>query len=432
MKHLATLLLASAATFAVAAPADYARQWPVVLPGTPAGAYALELTPEVYATTQQADLGDIDVRDANDRSLPADVVPTDTPSTAQRTALPWYRMPAPGTTAATDWRVIAEVDADGRLRGLRSSASETTRAVTTLLVDASALPQRPIALELTWRLGAPFDAGYRVEGSDDFDTWYAMGRGRLVDVHDGARGLMLRSLRIDGGDHRPRFLRVVPDDPAQVLPEITAVDAIWTSTPSRAPTWRTLAPRVAADGAYEFHVDGRYPVRWVDLETTGNDARTWRLQSRDTPQARWVDRSSHWIAYRVGADRSPARVFDTPVRDRYWRLLPREAGDAPSLKLGYVPERLLFVAGGRPPYTLVAGSLSQRREARPVQAALGAVANAPQTARLGAPTRRAGEAAFAPVRDWKSWALWAVLGLGVVIVGAFAFRVLREPPRAAD
>ncbi|GAB1594348.1 DUF3999 family protein [Lysobacter claricitrinus] len=432
MKRVIAVLLASATTFAFAADADYARQWPVVVPAAPAGAYTVELTPEVYAAVQRADLGDLDVLDAAGRPVPADVLAPAAQASEQRRALPWYRMPAPGTTAGSDWRVIAEVDADGRLRGLRSSAVDTVRPATTLLIDAAALRESPIALDVSWRPGANFDSGYRVEGSTDFDHWYELGRGRLVDLREGAHGLRMRRLAIEAGVEHPRFLRLVPDDTSRALPDITGIDAIWTSSPQRAPVWRTLAPRANADGAFEFQTDGRYPVRWVDVDGAGNDVRTWHLQSRDTPQAHWVDRVPYWIVYRVGAGRSPARVFDMPVRDRYWRLVPQGAGDAPTLKLGYLPERVTFVAGGRPPYALVAGSRRQRRESRPVQVALRDAAGAPALARLGPSAQRAGDAALAPVRDWKTWGLWAVLGLGVLAVGTFALRVLREPQRTAD
>ncbi|WP_133500648.1 DUF3999 family protein [Cognatilysobacter terrigena] len=435
MKRVIALLLTCTASLAIAAGTDYARQWPVVLHATPADAYAVELTPEVYATVQRADLRDLDVLDASGRPVPVDLVAqaAQNMQTTRRVALPWYRMPAPGgTTTDRDWRVMVDVDTDGRLRVTRSTDAAASPSATTLLIDATSLRTSPSALELAWRPGASFDAGYRIEGSNDLDRWYDVGRGRLVDVHEDARRLQMHRLEIATSTAGPRFLRLVPDDASGALPDITGVDAVWTSTTQRAPVWRRLTPKTDADGAFEFDVGGRYPVRWIDLDTAGNDARAWRLQSRDTLQAHWNDRSSYWVAYRVGSGRSSALVFDVPVRDRYWRLVPQSGGDAPSLKVGYLPERAVFIAGGRPPYTLVAGSLRAVREQRPVQAAIGGMSNGVATARLAAATARSSNAALAPARDWKTWGLWAVLGLGVLAVGGFALHVLREPPRTAD
>ncbi|HZX81675.1 MAG TPA: DUF3999 family protein, partial [Lysobacter sp.] len=306
MRRVAFALLASVATLAAAVPVDYARQWPVAIEGS-AGVHSLELTPEVYATVQRADLRDLDVLDADDRPVPAGVVVPPASSAEARQALAWYRMPSPGTAAGADWRVMAEVDADGRLRVEQSSTSP--QPATTLLLETAGLRSRPQALELAWRAGPAFDAAYRIEGSDDFDRWYRLGRGRLVDVRENGRAFQLRRLAIEGDGPTPRYLRLVPDDPAQILPDITGVEAVSASARRPAPRWRALQPSKAGAG-YEFRLDGRYPVRWVDLDTRGDDVRGWRLQSRDTPQARWVDRVSRWVVYRVGAGRSPPRVFD--------------------------------------------------------------------------------------------------------------------------
>jgi hypothetical protein len=232
------------------------------------------------------------------------------------------------------------------------------------------------------------------------------------------------------GDGRARFLRLVPEDRAAALPDIVGVEAVWTGRQRPAPTWRVLTTETRSGPTFDFVSDGRYPVRWVDLDTPGNDARTWRLQSRDAPDARWVERTGAWVAYRVGAGRSPPRVFDTAVRDRYWRLVAQGSGEAPRLRLGHVPERLVFIAAGRPPYVLVAGSALRSREARPVRTALDRMP--PAAARLGASAERAGDAALVRGRDWKTWGLWAVLGLGVLAVAGFALRVLRDPLRGVD
>lgn len=347
MRRVLAVLLAVAGG-ASAAPADYARQWPVVTTA-PAPAYSVELAPDVYATVQDASLRDLDVLDADGNRVPVELVAAPAGHATRRTALPWYRLPVPGEGVDTDWRVIAEVDADGRLRGLRSAAIDASRPVTTLLIDAATLTRRPLALELTWASGPDFDAGYRAEGSVDFDRWYPLGGGRLVDVHEAGRRFQRRRIDLSMDGTAPRFLRLVPDDPRQPLPALVRVEALWNATPPPAPHWRVLAPRAIGDGSVEFRLDGRFPVRWLDLETDGNDVATWRLQSRDRPEARWVDRVPHWVVYRMGDGRSRARVLERPVRDRFWRLVPQARGGRPRLRLGYEPERLVFVAAGRPP-----------------------------------------------------------------------------------
>jgi len=50
----------------------------------------------------------------------------------------------------------------------------------------------------------------------------------------------------------------------------------------------------------------------------------------------------------------------------------------------------------------------------------------------GAPEVLAGDAALAPQRDWKQWLLWALLVIGVLIVGGFAVSLLRQPRLNGD
>ncbi|GAB6195559.1 DUF3999 family protein [Lysobacter xanthus] len=434
MKLLAVLFLA-AMPLATASSADYATQWPIEAPDAAAGAYALDLTPEVYRAIQRADLRDLDVLDAKGRPVPADVLPPAGARSTQRRAAAWYAMPSPGDGASRDWQVIADIDAEGRLRGLRSGATSTQAAARALLVDASGLVPvrgaRPtlVALDLHWRDGAAIDGAYRIEGSEDFDAWTSLGRGRLVDIRQGGRRLVLDRLALDVATALPRYLRLVPESVDAPLPAIDRVDVEIAADVAPAPTWLRLAPR-GEGRSFDFDLPARVPVGWVDVDVPDNDARRWRLQSRDG-EGHWIDRANGWVAYRVGTRRSPPRVFDRSLRDRHWRLTAETDGTPPHLELGYVPERLVFLAGGTRPYTLVAGSATAHRERRPVAAALDARTR-PGEAHLGPARERGGDAALRRPVDWKTWSLWGVLALGVLLVGAFALRLLREPASPVD
>jgi hypothetical protein len=59
---------------------------------------------------------------------------------------------------------------------------------------------------------------------------------------------------------------------------------------------------------------------------------------------------------------------------------------------------------------------------------------APVVATLGQASPRAGDAAYSPPakpRDWKTLTLWGVLVLGALLVGGFAFSLLRGKPQPA-
>jgi len=126
------------------------------------------------------------------------------------------------------------------------------------------------------------------------------------------------------------------------------------------------------------------------------------------------------------------------ISDRQWRL-QAEPGAAPAqaplLRLGYRPGSVVFLAQGRAPYLLVAGSANVTE----TQAALDPMLDAlrarngrewqPAIAALGEGAVRAGDVAYQPARpprDWKNLLLWAVLVLGALVVAGFAFSLIRS------
>jgi hypothetical protein len=191
---------------------------------------------------------------------------------------------------------------------------------------------------------------------------------------------------------------------------------------------------------YVYTLDGRFPIERADVALPGNSASEWTLQSRDADDAPWQPRAGPWVAYRIGAagaDRSATQALGGVTRDRYWRLSSRTpGGTVPTLRLGYRPEVVIFVAQGPAPYALVAGSARAGRAQAPVAELVDALRMQhgidwqPASASLAAPAVLAGAQALVPAsapRDWKSWLLWSVLVAGVLVVAAFASSLLRRP-----
>jgi hypothetical protein len=113
---------------------------------------------------------------------------------------------------------------------------------------------------------------------------------------------------------------------------------------------------------------------------------------------------------------------------------PNEA--APTLRLGYRPEVLVFLAQGKTPYALLAGSARAQRAESPLPQLVDALRAQrgqdwqPASATLGAAQSLAGASALTPApveRDWKAWLLWGLLAAGALIVAGFAFSLLKKP-----
>lgn len=434
---------------------DYAQQWPLQLTGADAGAYRVLLDDSVYLHARQSGLRDVDVIDGTGNPVPAAVYRpgvNDVRATT-RVSLPWFALPARPASGAQDWQLVSEVEADGRLRRVEARGIGRSTAIgpqTALLIDASAVRTPIHALDLDWAPGTALDAAYRVEASDDLEHWRNVAAsGRLVDLEQGGRRLLQRRIAFDADGLRARYLRLSPANPDEVAP-IRAVSAELGAGADPAPLrWRQLkGRRLAAEGKdkgarFEFELDGRFPIQRVDVALPGNYAVRWTLESRDQGDAPWQRRLDTWTAYRVGADgRSSARTLSARSDDRYWRLRADGAVPAePTLRLGYQPEMVVFIAQGAPPYALVAGSARTARDDLPLPQAMMALQQArgadwrPAEASLGPMRALAGAAALQapePQRNWRTWLLWAVLVVGALVVAGFAFSLLRgsAPPAA--
>lgn len=423
---------------------DYAWQWPVIATHAEAGAYRVVLDETVYRRVRTHGLRDLAVLDREGAPMPASLLAAEAPrESVPRRPLPWFALPAaPADGTGREWELVSRADADGRLRrvDVRSGTGARMPPRTSLLLDASGVRAPIAALELEWRPRNAIDTGYRIEASDDLEQWRPVAaRGRLVDLRQDGRRLLQR--RIELVDTvGARYLRLTPERGDAVL-DVTAVTAeIAPVVPAAPPRWIELAPRVGSDGGmmFEYELDGRFPVRQVDVALPGNHAVEWQLESRDTADAPWRTCVAPWIAYRIESgetgSRSPPRELNRTVRDRYWRLRAGAPVVAmPTLRLGYQPESVVFVAQGTAPYSLVAGSARAQRAEAPVPALIEALRDErgaawqPAVATLGSAGMLAGEAALRPARDWKSWLLWSVLGLGAIVVAGFAASLLRPP-----
>jgi hypothetical protein len=429
---------------------DYAQQWPLTLGRDDAGAYRVTLDESVYRQLRDPAIKDAVVINRDGIAVPTDVFAPEAPlaQPARRMALPWFALPStqPGA-AAQGGELVSQADADGRLSRVevrtRDAAAVPPRNA--LLVDVSRVREAISALELQWQPVDSLDLGYRVEASDDLEHWQLLAtRGRMIDLTREGRRLLHRRIELYGllpHYQKARYLRLTPDR-ADSLVTITGVSAELASARAPiAPRWIELAGRAgSANGVaavFEFDSAGRFPVQQADVTLPGNSAVEWTLESRDRGDADWRYRAGPWVAFQVGPDdagtRSPPRRLTTPARDRYWRLrASTPVSGAPVLRLGYRPEVAVFLAQGAAPYALAAGSTRARRGDSPLPQLVAEIRRQrgadwqPSPAYLGTPRVLAGEGAVAAVRDWKSWLLWAVLGVGALVVAGFALVLLRS------
>lgn len=446
MKRFAWYALVPLVAFATVR-ADYARQWPLALQDGSAGAYRVVLDRAVYRTMRSPSVRDIEVVNADGVAVPSALFAAGQPlaQSPRYAGVAWFALPSGETAPQQDVAVISQRAADGSVLRVEAHVSDRGAAVAPAtdawLIDASGLREPIAALELSWSPGIALDNTCRVDGSDDLRAWRVLEpQARLLYLARDGRRLQQRRVPLDGS---AKYLRLVQTGGA-AAPALTGVRAELAPAATASPwLWEALRGRTQREhGAtwYRFDLDGRFPIERADVVLPGNNASEWTLQSRDADDAPWQARAAPWVAYRVGAapgDRSPPQPLTGVIRDRHWRLSSRTpAGGVPTLRLGYHPEVMVFVAQGRSPYALVAGSARASRAQAPVPQLIDALRVGhgsdwrPADAALGAPVVLAGPAAFTPTpprRDWKAWMLWSILVGGALLVAGFAFSLLRRP-----
>ena len=449
MKRFAWMALLPLAAFAGVRD-DYAQQWPLSLSNADAGAYRVVLDRSVYAQLQSPALKDLVVVNAEGVAVAASLFDAAQPlaQPANAVEVPWFVLPSSSTSSSRDIASISEIAADGSLRRVVMTDGGATGANSgnEYLIDTSRLREPVQALQVIWAAGqAPFDRPYRVSASDDLKNWRVVQEeGHLVELENNGARVFKDRIELEGV--HAKYLRLAPLQKDQPVLSLTAVRVEFAPAPvSESWQWEEIAgERVKEkDGtrSFEFRLEGRFPFERADVVLPGNSSNEWTLQSRDDEEAAWRSASAPWMAFQLGgatSSRSAPQPLNQLDRDRYWRLVPRnEVGDVvPTLRLGYRPEVVVFLAQGKAPYALLAGSARGKRADAPLPQLVDALRAQrgqdwqPADAALGPMQALAGTAALTPApveRDWKAWLLWALLVGGALIVAGFAFSLLKKP-----
>src|SRR5262249_7901289 len=204
-------------------------------------------------------------------------------------------------------------------------------------------------------------------------------------------------------------------------------------------------------GEYVFDLRGYFPVDRIRIKLPEqNTVVQMEVLARTRTDQPWRQ-VARAVAYRLRHGDSEITSPDLAVgavTDRYWLLRVDQRGGgigagAPKLEIGWVPHRLVFAARGSPPFQLAYG----RRDAQPaaysietlipgyreesgerIRAAKAGTQQKVnvQSAQALVETELGGETQRREAVDWKRWSLWGALGLGVLILGVMAWRLVKQ------
>ena len=399
----------------------------------------LALDEALYGSVARADLGDLRVFNADGDVLEHAIVAPRAPAAAAREPVALRLFPLRGEeTPAAGGSLRIRLDASGALLDL-SGAGAGAQPVSAYLVDAGTGHAAIATLRLAWREDTPdFVSTVTLESSTDLRAWRAVGTAAVASLTHAGQRLARHEITLDVSPDR--YLRL--QWPAGVKGvELTSASALLRERAEpQARHWTRIEGSAVADTphAWEFDARGWLPadrLRIVFAEP--NSMATLRLLSRPAADAPWRERADA-LFYRLRVEGTELASAEMPVerrRDRYWRIEAREGnGKAPALELGWAPDELVFIARGRAPFQLAAGSARVAPAAQPVNRLLADLDDTHRaaltgSARLGGRSSLAGPDALRPLPPpvpWQRYLLWALLIGGVLLLLAMAIRLYRQ------
>jgi hypothetical protein len=445
MKGIVTFLLLaqSIVTAAAERPQDFAYGVAIHADAQEA-LYEIELPAAVYRGVTRSDLGDLRIFNGQEEAVPYAFKPRIASAGAKAAAIELPRFPLYGETddKLENLHIGVEKSADGTIVSILSSGKNATgrQQLHGYLLDASALKRPAQALLFDWQTGADGFAGkVRIEGGDDLAHWNRVADGAaLVSMEFG--GQRLQQKRVELRAEKYRYLRVSwPQNqrPLELL-SVRAEPAADTVEAQRVRQAFPGKPVAGKPGEYEYDLGGYFPFDRLRIELPQvNTLVQAQVLARAKSATDWRPVTTA-VTYRLrhdGAEITSPEVALASNSERYWLLRVDQKGGGvgaglPVLHIGWVPQKLVFAARGAGPFQLAYGNSVAKAASFPIESIIPGYKTDSEfklmSAALGEQVTLAGSARLRAPVDYKTWALWASLVLGVSLLGGMAYRLSRQ------
>jgi hypothetical protein len=428
---------------------DYPARLPITVQGEgPWFRLPLPLTLRWQAASP--DLRDLRVFNAQGEALAYGFVEAGARQTreAREQSVKWFPLQGPADAVGRAPAVSVQRSGDGTVIRVAPDAAPASSTVRRgWLLDASAIGQPLDRLRLDWSGGGDGFQRFRIEASDDLQQWRGWGVNQVARLAFGGERIEQREIELPGD--RARYLRLTWESPreAPVLTEATLTSSRSTAALSQL-DWSEPIQAVRRGDIYEANLPASLPLERLRVSlyqpntlapvAVSTQEPAMAVARRDAPRQPAWSPVARGLLYRLMQDGSEIRndeieLRGTPVRALQVQVDPRGGGlgDAVSFRVAARGVELVFLARGTPPYTLAMG----RPGAQAAQLPLGMLVPGYEPARLATMGLAQATAPTAPrlvtpppavSHDWKKFGLWAVLLLGVGLLGWMATSLLKS------
>jgi hypothetical protein len=296
-------------------------------------------------------------------------------------------------------------------------------------------------MRISWSDEEEFIGRVRVDVSRDLDQWRTIVRDKTIArLSSGGQDVVADLIDLPAtaanGDGRERYFRLTQLEGSR---DLSVTGAVFRSRSTRLPerSWKRLTGR-SVDEGFEFETGGRFPIDRIRVATEDGDyILTAALSSRATSEDAWRSRGERrFYRTRLQGLEVTSEPLALATGDRFWRVELIGSDRTPVLWVGWLPDEVVFLSQGPRPHLVAYGQHGLAGDQWPMRqllSNLGGTGTADwtdlQPLAFGDPMTLGGPARLEPppeTVDWQAVVLWAVLILGVVVVGTFAFRLLRS------
>ena len=442
-------------------PADYAYGLKIDASGSEA-LYDVALPPAVYQGVTRRDLGDVRVFNGVGEVVPMAWRPRrmEKADAGVRVPLTLFPLKAAAGVSVDGLAINVTRNAAGAVSVNVKSEGAQAASLPTIAdpIDMSVQDRALRAIELEWKSVEGFSGRLRVDASDDLANWRTLVAGApLLNLEVG--GQRLQQKHVELPQQKAKYLRlawvreVVTSGAKNIFPELTAANGqLAEKFVEAAREWSKFgANKGEKEGEYVSDLKGQFPVDRLRLELPqANTIAQIEVLARDKAEQPWRG-VARGVAYRLNQQGHEVLSPDIQVSassERWMMIRVDQRGGGlgsgmPTLNAGWVPHQLVFAARGAPPFTLAYGNRGAQAGALPIESLIpgyredaGASLRTAKTgvqqvvnvqATSAQPQKElGGEARLQEQIDWKRWSLWGVLGLGVLVLGAMAWRLMKQ------
>ncbi|MEB4591214.1 DUF3999 family protein [Candidatus Thiothrix sp. Deng01] len=403
----------------------------------------------VLAHIQHPDFADVRVFNADGVSVPFAIRSLEQASQQQEEKpLPFFPLEPDKTASPAEIKLELQQFGDEQHLWIDTSKQEAppSRQPVTQYIIRNAAPQAGslCQLRLDWRQSAANRVlPFTLETSQDLDHWETLASLSVSRLQHAGASLENRQVGIPCTD--ATYLRLGWQQPqADVV--LTEVQGVYSQQVQQKSDWLTLdrqAVVVAGKGAeWRFDNPGILPISQIRLKPPASGLMySGSVYSRAAQQPgekeQWQYRGS-LSQYRLTLDNTEVRSAPDGLvvsRDPFWKISldnasATQSGNLPEISLGWQPDTVLFLAQGKPPFTLAYGNPAisegaqgnledavrelQRRGLQPEQVSLGEA-------------HPLGDIELHPNPfPWKLLAMWLVLIGGTLLMAYMAYNLYRQ------